>query len=146
MSTVKRKIIYKNAAFLIFWLGILGLKLVYKDDFPISVGFCEGILLAYGLQLLFSKTYYLTQYQLDGQVLRVQYLNNRLATFERTFDLSQIVRLKYNRATWFNAYGSVFIRENEQTDALKIFVHDPSVWEKMSREIPALNRLDNSTH
>ncbi len=54
MSTVKRKIIYKNAALIILWLVMLGLKLVYKDDFPINVGFCVGILLAYGLQLLFS--------------------------------------------------------------------------------------------
>lgn len=28
MSTIKHKIIYKNAALLIFWLGMLGLKLV----------------------------------------------------------------------------------------------------------------------
>lgn len=140
---IKHKIIYKNAALLIFWLGMLGLKLVYKDDFPINAGFSMGWLLGFGLMFLFSKTYYLTQYQLDGQVLTVQYLNNRLKTFERTFDLSKIIRLKYNRTTWFNAHGSVFILENEEKDALIILGLDPPVLEKMQNEIPALNRLEN---
>ncbi len=142
IEQIKRKIIFKNAALIIFWLGMLGLKRVY-NDFPINAAFSVGMLLIYGLLFLFFKTNYLVQYRLEGQLLTIEYMNDHLKTFERTFDLSQIIRLKYNRKTWLNAPGSVFIRENEGKDALIILGLGPSVLEKMQNEIPALNRLEN---